>query len=49
MNETQKRKLAEAGYPGRDLRQNQEQCVSKLTLGRDAEAVKKHIELRKGQ
>ena len=49
MNEVQKRRLAEAGYPGHDLPAKSQAVHRKATTGRCAEAVKKHIELRKGQ
>jgi hypothetical protein len=49
MNEAEKRKLSETGYPGRDIPAKSNAVDAKPSPGRHAEAVKKHIALRKGQ
>ena len=49
MEEKQKRKLSETGYPGRDIPAKSNAVDAQPTPGRHAEAVKKHIALRKGQ
>jgi hypothetical protein len=49
MKEAEKRKLSETGYPGRDIPAKSNAVDAKPSPGRHAEAVKKHIALRKGQ
>lgn len=47
MEEKQTRKLSETGYPGRGNPAKSNAVDAKPTAGRHAEAVKKHIQLRK--
>jgi len=47
MEEKQTRKLSETGYPGRGIPAKSNAVDAKPTAGRHAEAVKKHIQLRK--
>ncbi len=49
MEEAQKRKLAETGYPGREVPAKSQAVHPKPSPGRAASAVKAHISLRKGQ
>jgi hypothetical protein len=49
MEEKQKRKLSETGYPGRDTPAKSNAVDAKQSPGRHAEAVREHLKLRKGQ
>jgi hypothetical protein len=49
MEEKQKRKLSETGYPGPDIPTKSNAVDAKPSPCRHAEAVKKQIALRKGK
>jgi hypothetical protein len=49
MKEAEKRKLSEAGYPGRDVPAKSQAVHPTPSPGHTASAVKEHLKLRKGQ